>query len=154
MGQQIPYRTLDDIAEGLRRSDRLRRPKDQQPKPVARTVELAGERLSRLEMKLLAGDAERDVHIYESYWAPMTEGKVTMRDVMAFLLRGGIGGIMLARRPFRRWLFGEFVEFRTPLMTVVWLLLALCVVIALTFLNGVILVVAAAKIPLRDVSPW
>ena len=154
MGQQIPFQTLDDVAEGLRRQDRKRRDRGAEPKPVARTVELGGERLSRLEMKLLAGDCERDVHIYESYWAPMTEGRVTLRDVMGFLMRGGLGGLRLAQRPLRRWLFGEFVEFPAPLMTVLWLLLSMSVVIALTFLSVVIVIVAAAKVPLRDVSPW
>ena len=153
MGQQIPFQTLDDVAEGLRAQDRQHR-QGPQPRPVARTVELGGERMSRLELKLLAGDRERDVHIYESYWAPMTEGRVTLRDVMGLLLRGGLGGLRLARRPFPRWMFGEFLEFRTPLLTVLWLLLALSVVIALVILNTVIVVVAAAKVPLRDVSPW
>ena len=154
MGQQIPFQTLDDVVEGLRRQDRKRRDRGAQPKPVARTVELGGERLSRLEMKLLAGDCERDVHIYESYWAPMTEGRVTLRDVMGFLMRGGMGGFTLARRPLRRWLFGEFVRFPAPLMTILWLLLSMSVVIALTFLSVVIVIVAGAKVPLRDVSPW
>ncbi len=153
LGQQIPFQTLDDVAEGLRAIDRSRRT-GPQPQPVARTVELGGERMSRLELKLLAGGTERDVHIYESYWAPMTEGRVSMRDVMGLLVRGGLGGLRLARRPFRRWMFGEFVEFPAPLMTVLWLLLALSVVFAMTFLNTVILIVAAAKVPLRDVSPW
>jgi hypothetical protein len=154
MGQQIPFQTLDDLAEGLRKQDKQRRKGGSQPAPVAKTVELSGERLSRLEVKLLAGEYERDVHIYESYWAPLTEGKVTLRDVVAFLLRGGVGGLGFAIRPFGRWLFGEFVEFRPPLLTILWLLLATSVVVALMFLNVVIVVVAAAKVPLRDVSPW
>ena len=154
MGQQIPFQTLDDISEGLRRQDKQRRTSGDQPTPVAKTVELGGERLSRLELKLLAGEFEREVHIYESYWAPLTEGKVTLRDVVAFLVRGGAGGLGFAFRPFGRWLFGEFVEFRPPLLTIFWLLVATSVVIALMFLNVVIVVVAAAKVPLRDVSPW
>jgi hypothetical protein len=51
-------------------------------------------------------------------------------------------------------MFGEFVEFRAPVATILSLLLALSIVASLTFLNGVILVVGAAKVPLRDVSPW
>ena len=154
MGQQIPFQTLDEIAEGLRAEDRRRRNGAPQPQPVARTVELGGERLSRLELKLLAGDRERDVHIYESYWAPMTEGRVTLRDVIGFLLRGGIGGVRLARQPFRRWMFGEFVVFAPPVWTILWLMVALAVIVSLVFLIAVILVVSAAKVPLRDVSPW
>jgi hypothetical protein len=154
MGQQIPFQTLDDVAEGLRSQDRIRRGGEPQPPPVAQTVELGGERLTRLELKVLTGDRERDVHIYESYWAPLTEGRVTLRDVMGFLIRGGAGGLRFARRPFRRWMFGEFMEFGASVATVLWLLLSLSVVIALGFLSLAIVIVAAAKIPLRDVSPW
>jgi len=153
MGQQIPFQTLDDLAEGLRRQDRKRR-KSKPPMPIAKTVELGGERLARLELKLLTNEGERDLHIYESYWAPMTEGKVTLRDVMGFLLRGGLGGLRLTKRPFKRWLFGEYEQYPAPLLTVVWLALSIAVVVALTWLSVVIVVVAAAKVPLRDVSPW
>ena len=55
-------------------------------KPVARTVELGDERLQRLELKLTGkSGAEREVHVYEAYWAPLTEGHVKLRDVAAFL---------------------------------------------------------------------
>ncbi|MET0167065.1 MAG: hypothetical protein ABW318_18935 [Vicinamibacterales bacterium] len=153
MGQQIPFQTLDDVAEGLRRQDRKRR-KGKPPMPVAKTVELGGERLARLELKVLTKDGERDVHLYESYWAPMTEGRVTLRDVMGFLLRAGVGALRLARRPFKRWLFGEYEKYPVPLLTVICLALAIGVVLALTWLSIVIVVVAGAKVPLRDVSPW
>jgi hypothetical protein len=153
MGQQIPFQTLDDVAEGLRRQDRKRR-KGKPPTPVAKTVELSGERLARLELKLLTRDGERDVHLYESYWAPMTEGRVTLRDVMGFLLRAGVGALRLARRPFKRWLFGEYEKYPVPLLTVLCLALSIAVVLALTWLSIVIVVVAGAKVPLRDVSPW
>ncbi len=153
MGQQIPFQTLDDVAEGLRRQDRKRR-KGKPPMPVAKTVELGGERLARLELKILTRDGERDVHLYESYWAPMTEGRVTLRDVMGFLLRAGVGALRLARRPFKRWLFGEYEKYPVPLLTVVCLALSIAVVVALTWLSMVIVVVAGAKVPLRDVSPW
>ena len=153
MGQQIPFQTLDDVAEGLRRQDRKRR-KGKPPMPVAKTVELGGERLARLELKILTRDGERDVRLYESYWAPMTEGRVTLRDVMGFLLRAGVGALGLARRPFKRWLFGEYEKYPVPLLTVICLALSIGVVLALTWLSMVIVVVAGAKIPLRDVSPW
>ena len=87
MGQQIPFQTLDDVAEGLRRQDRKRR---KGTAHAGRQNRRAGRRaLGRLEMKILTRDGERDVHLYESYWAPMTEGRVTLRDVMGFLLRAG-----------------------------------------------------------------
>ena len=148
MGQQIPFQTLD-CPRGCA-TDRKRRDRRRAAEPVARR-RLGGDVLP-VRMKLLAGDCERDVHIYESYWAPMTEGRVTLRDVMGFLMRGGMGGLRLARRPLRRWLFGEFVKFPAPLMTVLWLLLSMSVVIALTFLSVVIVIVAGATAAARRLA--
>ena len=86
MGQQIPFQTLDAVAQGLRRADKRRREQTKQPAatraPVIRTVTLGDERLQRVELTLLTNDGEREVHIYEAYWAPLTEGQVKLRDVM------------------------------------------------------------------------
>lgn len=58
MGQQIPFQTLDEVAQGLIERDNLARPKDlPRPKPVARTVALGDERMSRLKLKLFVGGA-------------------------------------------------------------------------------------------------
>jgi len=150
MGQQIPFQTLDDVADGLCKAARVAR-----RAPRAETVEVGGERLQRLDLAISLEDgSERDVHVYEAYWAPLTEGRVTLRDVMAFLVRGAVGGIRAGRKPFRRWLFGEYVRFPAPVRAVVYLELALWVVASLAILNVVILAVVAARLPLRDVPRW
>jgi hypothetical protein len=154
MGQQIPFQTLEDVAEGLRRIDRRRRGQEL-PKPTARTVALGDQRLQRLELTMCGADGvERDVHIYEAYWAPFTEGQVTLRDVTAFLVRAGIGGIVRGGKPFRRWLFGEYVRCGAPIRTVLYLVTALGVVLALGFLNALIVVLTAARAPLTEAPRW
>jgi hypothetical protein len=151
MGQQIPFRTLDDVAEGLLRAAA---PTAGAPKPVARTVPLGDERLSRLELTLRVGNVERDVHIYEAYWAPLTEGRVTLRDVAGFLLRSGLGGIQLGRSNFRRWLFDAYEEFEAPVRSALYLVVALAVMASLGFLNFLIVAIAAARAPLHDPPAW
>src|ERR1700716_4711956 len=48
----------------------------------------------RAEIRLtLPNGMRRGVHFYEVYWAPLTEGKVTIRDVSWFLLNAGRLGI-------------------------------------------------------------
>ena len=150
MGQQIPFRTLDDVAEGLLHAA----PSAGAPKPVARTVAVGGERLSRLELTLSVGTAERDVHVYEAYWAPLTEGRVTLRDVAGFLLRSGLGGVMLGLSNFRRWLFDQYEEFEAPVRSALYLVVALAVIASLGFLNFLIVAIAAARAPLRDPPAW
>ena len=150
MGQQIRFRTLDDVAEGLLRAA----PAEAGAKPVARTVLLGGERLSRLELTLRVGNSERAVHVYEAYWAPLTEGRVTLRDVAGFLLRSGLGGIALGLSNFKRWLFDRYEEFEAPVRSALYLLVALAVIASLGFLNILIVSIAAARAPLHDPPAW
>jgi hypothetical protein len=150
MGQQIQFQTLDDVAEGLCRfAKRGRRA------PRAETVEVSGQRLQRLDLLLtLENGAEREVHVYEAYWAPLTEGRVTLRDVIAFLVFGAFAGIRAGRKPFHRWLFQRYARFPAPIRTVVYLELALAIVASLTLLDVVILAVAAVRVPLHDTPHW
>src|SRR5207247_3796593 len=105
MGQQIPFETLEVIAEGLLKNDadkhRVR------SKPVAKTVQVGGERVQRLELHVAVDAATtREVHVYEAYWAPLTEGKVALRDVMGFVFRSAVAGSRLGMGEVRRWMFG------------------------------------------------
>jgi hypothetical protein len=156
MGQQIPFQTLDDVAEGLRRIDPGRRSGARGPAPIARTVIHGDDRLSRLELTLQidAQGTTREVHIYEAYWAPLTEGRVTLRDVVRFLVASGLDGIRSGWKPFRRWLFGQYVEFPAPVRTVVYLGAALAVVLGLVALNAMVVAVAAARAPVASPPAW
>lgn len=150
MGQQIPFQTLEDVAEGLGRAAGVGR-----RAPRAETVTIGGERLQRLDLSIRLDDgSERDVHVYEAYWAPLTEGRVTLRDVMAFLIRGGLSGIQAGRKPFHRWLFGKYVRFPAPIRAVMYLELALAVIVSLVVLSGMMAAVLAARLPLHDAPRW
>jgi hypothetical protein len=91
MGQQIPFETLDQVEVGLRRIEEQKTgvPPEEQKRSIARSVLLGDQTFERLEMQLTQDDSRKVwVHLYEAYWAPLTEGKVTLRDVMGFLLDG------------------------------------------------------------------
>lgn len=136
VGQQVPFETMDMVAEGLARVAKL---SSTAPGNSIRTVTglVAGKKLQRIEMDLPApGDGPGvEVHIYEGYWAPFTEGQVTLRDVVSFLLRGGVNGALHGRSKFHRWIFGGLVDFGIRRKTSAWLLLALGVLLALIGLN-------------------
>ena len=157
MGQQIPFETLDQIALGLRK----RHPdwKEGDPKSVpgfAHTVKAEDKiQLQRLELKLKrAGGEEHDVHVYEAYWAPLTEGRVTLRDAMRLLFNGGRNGLNVSLGSFKRWLFGENQSFPVPVVTVLFLFVALAVAASLVLLNTTILLVAASLLPLGTATSW
>jgi hypothetical protein len=157
MGQQIPYETLDQVAEGLRRQDPRFKAEDPQsePQPMAESVAAGDQILQRVVLDLADDRGElHEVHVYEGYWAPLTEGKVTLRDVIGFLFRAGLNGIKNGSQPFKRWLFGQYPAFPAPIRTVLYLLTALGMVASLVILNTAIALVAAARSPIQNPPAW
>lgn len=158
MGQQTPFQALDQVVEGLLREETIIRQRDaaksQEGRVVARTVLLGNKLLRRLEVRLTSSSGlEREVHLYEAYWAWLTEGQVTLRNVLAFLWRAGVGGIVKGMHPFKRWLFGRLHTFEPPVRTVAYLLVALATVASLAGINLAIVTVAAARSPLNNNLP-
>lgn len=167
MGQQIPLQTLDEIAQGLRKQD----PKwheeppsgcvsgSRLPKAEVAAIKVPGEGgkadqwLQRVEL-LLGPDPQQEVHVYEAYWAPLTEGKVTLRNVMGFLMGAGLNGVRNGSQQFCRWLFGTYRTFDSPIRIVLYLLTTLAVVASLVVLNNTILLVAAARAPFGTHPGW
>jgi hypothetical protein len=135
MGQQLPFQTLDAVAEGLDRA--VAGGID----VTARTARVAGEWQSRLEFTA----ANREVHLHEAYWAPLTEGKISLRQVVGFLRSAGLSGLLIALRGFQRWSFGKHSMPRIPLSTPLGLLAALAVVVALTVVNAALAALVADR---------
>ncbi len=152
MGQQIPFETLDAIAESLRAHDaRLTGRGD---KPTSNTIKAGPDQwLQRIELKLKSVDNPIEAHVYEGYWAPLTEGRITLRQLMAFLAGAGNNGLKIALKTFRRWLMGTYQLFPTPIRIVLYLLVALAAVASLVVLNSTILTVAATR-TLFSERPW
>ncbi len=157
MGQQIPFETLDQVAEGLRRQDPRWDADDprSKPQPMAESVAVGDQVLQRVVLDLQDGEGQsHEVHVYEGYWAPLTEGQVTLRDVIGFLFRAGLNGIKNGSQPFKRWLFDRYAAFPAPIRTVLYLLTALGMVASLVILNTAIVLVSAARSPLQSPPGW
>ena len=62
------------------------------------------------------------MHVYEAYWAPLTEGKVSYWDTVKFLVRAAFKGLWwskpLMRTTFKRWMFGDAYDM--PIGRVAW----------------------------------
>jgi len=102
MGGQLPFQTLTDIADGLHEASV--RVGGTPSESVARAVGVGDDRLQRMELTLSNGTSTRVVHVYEAYWAPITEGEVTLRDVIRFLFKAGLDGLWHSALPFKRFL--------------------------------------------------
>ena len=140
MGQQVPYETIDMIAGSLLSRD------SGKPVPSAdshvRQVKFGDDLLGRAEITLTredqnGKDQKREVHIYEAYWAPLTAGKVTLMDVVWFLLKAAGGGLwttLTGALKFKRWMFGDFKQMKVRVRELLYLAFALKIMVAVSLL--------------------
>lgn len=157
MGQQVPFETIDSVARVLRKAVVSENPGTEPPKIEVGLVSFPeSERpLPRAALHFKTADGKsRALHVYEAYWAPLTEGKITLRDVMTFLFSAGIGGLLKARRRFWRWMFGDWQDFGRPVLAPFFLALALLVVIALIAMNSTIVAVTVARALTQAKPTW
>src|SRR5215467_2446712 len=119
MGQQIHFETLESIALAIRNAEiRKRKQADPIDTRVAKLETFDGKHIDvvRAEMTVRAEDGTaHKVHVYESYWAPLTEGRVKLSDVLRFLGEGALNGFGYLFRHFGRfdrWAFGKMRRYR------------------------------------------
>jgi hypothetical protein len=147
MGQQIPFETVDSLAQGV-----LSVAKPPGIKPRLRTVQLGNQTVQRVELDVDSvatdpnGNPEKqyELHLYETYWAPETEGVAKLSDVISFLLDGGSRGILNSFHAFRRAMFGTTESFKIPLRSPLSIGVTLAVLFALMAINAVIVLAAAS----------
>lgn len=134
MGQQVAFETIAQAAESLAARET--------PKAEVRVGELrvGDATLRRAEVEVGGAQA----HVFEGYWAPITQGRVRARDAVAFLLGGAVAGLQKATKRFVRYRFGHATLERAGFSTVVALALASAVLASLLVLNALVLAVAGA----------
>lgn len=146
MGQQKRYETLDQVAQGLIEveEDTGKKRADITIEPPVVTIKTAYGVLHGLRLRLAGEEVqEREVHLFEGYWAPLVEGQVKLRDVIRFLFFAGLSGLRNFGEQFDRWLFGEYRKFRSHISLTLCLLIALAVVASLVVMDTAILAIAA-----------
>jgi len=145
MGQQVPFETLERLAEGLIRAAEESMPRSESSSreapitPIFREVRVGNTVLQRVELTLPREKADpQEVHLYECYWAPITEGAIQLRDVVSFLWDGGTRGLTNFFTGFARALFCNMVMFSLTWRTPAYLVLTLLILAALTTINAII----------------
>jgi hypothetical protein len=154
MGQQIPFETVDSLTQGLLR---VASPKGVTPR--LRTVKLGEQTMQRVELDV-DGVEKRDgkplhryeLHLYEAYWAPETEGVAKLQDVVSFLWDGALRGLLNSFEGFKRAMFGDMETFTIHFRTAAEISLTLLLLSALTIINAVTVAASAAKSKLPMVS--
>ncbi|MGH9861881.1 MAG: hypothetical protein ACRD35_00495 [Candidatus Acidiferrales bacterium] len=87
IGEQNPYETLDSFAQGLARHF-----SSQGARPLLRPERIRHESWTEIAIHLEFAESAtanglRRLSLFEFYWAPYTEGKVTDRQVLTWLIR-------------------------------------------------------------------
>jgi hypothetical protein len=155
MGQQIPFQTMDQVARELLAADA--RAGNANAARRVRSLKTGDQWLSRIELELSGapGGQPCETHVYEGYWAPLLEGKVTLRDVIRFLAAAGRNGIRNAHRGvFSRWLFDRYEPYPISVRTLFYLVTALATVASLVVINSTIAVVTAGRALLATPPAW
>ncbi len=147
MGQQVRFQTLSDLASAILDEAESRGGKATDLHiGIAPKASAPGQFLARAEIAWTdkAGEGHA-AHVYEAYWAPLTEGKVGYWDTIQFLLEGGWNGLRCIfprmKWSFDRWVFGEFAAMPITKGTPMALILT---VLILLFTVGVIAMAGAA----------
>ncbi|MGE5242873.1 MAG: hypothetical protein ACM3SQ_01415 [Betaproteobacteria bacterium] len=140
MGQQVPFETIDLVSRLLHRT--LLDGVGPDAPIVTRFVRLPGNRVvPRAEIVADLPEGRTEVHVYEAYWAPLTEGAVTLRDVAMFLARAGASAFLTGSWfRFDRFLFNDWQSYPVGPSTALRLLEALAAFAALSILNVAIVV--------------
>src|SRR5580693_2702446 len=108
MGQQVRYETISSIAEAIR-TEATELGGTSAPVQVHLSYD-KGAFLARAELRWSdKAKVDHAVHVYEAYWAPLTEGEVTYRDTILFLLSAAWNGLQWSKlfrlSSFERWMF-------------------------------------------------
>lgn len=157
MGQQVPFENLDLIATALADRDSRSHPPAAEPLPgtvkEGRTdrvgfVQIGRQWLPRAELVLSPkGKEPTEVHVYEAYWAPLTEGRVAALDVTRFLFDAGFRGIAHSLGgAFDRWIFGKRRRLPISRWALAQLVFTFAVVVGALALYGVLGLVSALKV--------
>jgi hypothetical protein len=146
MGQQIPFETLDSLTEGV--MSVASPPAGQNAfSPKARSIRVGDQVLQRVELQVAGASGETyELHLYEAYWAPLTEGVAKLKDVTGFLLNGALRGVLNSVKKFQRAIFGKVWCYRISWHTPVYISAVLLVLAALAAMNAVILAASATQL--------
>lgn len=183
MGQQVPFETLDALAQGVI-NEASSLPSGWQlllpPRIVAAKFLSANnpsqpQVVQRVELDFYKPGpppTRRQLHLYEAYWAPLTEGVAKLSDVLSFLYDGALHGILNCAKPFRRAMFPDdrspasgssgkegkvedgIWAFRIPKRAALEIVVLLVTVAALGLMNAVIVAATAAKLKFPMFGAW
>jgi hypothetical protein len=141
MGQQVPFETLDAVATAIAdehmtecgTANNFQCSVDVVLRFVRPTNSDKFIPRAEITLKQEGNPVDKTVHLYEAYWAPLTEGAISYTQTVGLLLGAGLNGLKEgSKHIFSRWMFGS--EKNLPIDPDTMRLLAVLLVIITPFL--------------------
>jgi len=126
MGQQVPFETVSMLGQALITQHGMKSQADTENikarlERVRLTDQPDAPELSRVEVTLTDENGKDvEVHLYESYWAPFTEGQISFLATVKFLYLAALRGIWTAIKSKRRASDTESVELSSEQKEIAW----------------------------------
>ena len=172
MGQQVPYQTISQLMQGILTKHEALNPNNSLPPNV--TVNLIKLTNNADDAPLMRAECvftekpeqgkpekQRHVHVFEGYWAPLTEGEITFFEIITRLYSAGWDGIRarLKGSSFGRWMFngGRPMKIKTgtlSLLLITLLILSLVVPLLVLSISSVGELWKMAKSFVLDAPYW
>ena len=109
-----------------------------------RTVQIGDQTVQRVELDVFENGRCLELHLYEAYWAPVTEGKVRLSEVIGFLFSASFRGLLNAVEPFHRAMFEQFVKMKISRRAALEIAVSLLTLASLVVINAVIVAAGAS----------
>jgi len=155
-GAQAPFEGIDHIARGLYQEQYLLRGRSPKittrlaPCKVCPEVSI----LPRAELLLKSDRTKRYVHVYEGYWAPLTEGKIKVGQVIAFIFDSCIRALRTGTATaFWRWSFHHWRSYEVRFWDLAGFGLAGLIFVGLVVINVTVATVMLAYTSIGS-SSW
>jgi hypothetical protein len=150
MGQQVRFETIDAVARRL-----LDRVRAAAPQILTRFVKMGKGSLGRAEISFSEGVVRHEVHLYEAYWSPLTEGQIGLKEVVRWFAGAGVSGLKQSLcGGLERRVLGKFHRYPAPRHLALVYLLALLLFLSLTLIFATIGAVAASRAIQGTTSDW
>ncbi|MEO8665534.1 MAG: hypothetical protein ABI462_08545 [Ignavibacteria bacterium] len=133
MGQQVKFETLSFVSDII---SNYGQEKDNVREADVRLIYHDNSKIPRAELTISDDEGnDRDIHLYEIYWASVTEGRVNAWHTLAFLIRSSRSAIWFSLKgSFERRIFGSKKKLPVKHYTSILVFIFLILLLALSLL--------------------
>lgn len=136
MGQQVKFETLSLVSDIILKKEKEALKENNSQKVFVRLINYNDTKIPRTELKIKnENDELQEIHLYEVYWAPLTEGRINAGQTLRFLLSSAKEGFIFSLKGyFKRWVFGSEKPMAVKYYTGIFIFLVFILLLTLTLL--------------------